>query len=335
MTELPPLIPRISVVICTWNRSRLLRKTLERMTELDVPRGASWELIVVNNNSSDDTERVLDDFQSVLPLVRVFEKEPGKSNAANRAVSEAKGEYLVWTDDDVLVDADWLKTYLAAFARWPEASVFAGLIDPWFEEPPPPWLEQVFPEVAHAYAALNYGLTGFELTEKTPPFGANMALKRSAHLVEPYDPKLGPRPNSGLRGEETSMVRRLLASGHTGRWIPEARVRHFIPAERSTLAYLDQWFQGCGEYLGLVESNDYVGPHAFGRPLWLWKEAFVNAARYHISRIFQSPDKWILEFKEAAITRGRLITYRSKLSRARVAAAEAPATSPGRRELLV
>src|SRR5690349_20687774 len=70
MTE-PALAPRISVVICTWNRSRLLRKTLEHMTNLDIAPGTRWELIVVNNNCSDDTETVLDDFQNKLPLVRL------------------------------------------------------------------------------------------------------------------------------------------------------------------------------------------------------------------------------------------------------------------------
>lgn len=326
MTELPALTPRISVVICTWNRSRLLRKTLEHMTLLDTP-GTLWELIVVNNNCSDDTESVLDDFQSRLPLVRLFEPTPGKSHAANRAVREAKGEYIVWTDDDVLVDPDWLNAYLAAFAGWPEASIFAGRIDPWFEESPPRWLEQVFAKVAGAYAALDHGPTGFAMTHDTPPYGANMALKHSAHLVERYDTRLGPRPNSGLRGEETSMVRRLLSSGHTGRWVPEARVRHFIPAERNRLAYLEEWFQGWGEFLGLMEPNDIGGPHAFGRPLWLWKEAFVFELGYRLSRMFQSPDRWILELQKASVARGRLRSYASSLSTVRVRPTEAPVGS--------
>jgi glycosyltransferase involved in cell wall biosynthesis len=324
MTELPALTPQISVVICTWNRSRLLRKTLEQMTLLDIAPETRWELIVVNNNCSDDTETVLDDFQARLPLVRLLEPIPGKSHAANRAVREAKAGYIVWTDDDVLVDPQWLNAYLAAFAQWPDASVFAGLIDPWFEESPPRWLEQVFASVAGAYAALDYGPTGFAMTGDTPPFGANMALKRSAHLLEEYDARLGPRPNSGLRGEETTMVRRLLGSGHTGRWVPEARVRHYIPPERTRVAYLDEWFQGWGEFLGLMEPNDIGGPHAFGRPLWLWKEAFIFALSYRFSRVFQSPAKWILQLQKANIARGRLRTYTPNLNTFRARPTEAP-----------
>jgi glycosyltransferase involved in cell wall biosynthesis len=305
--------PSISVVICTWNRSQLLRPTLEQMTLLDIPAGTEWELIVVNNNCSDDTDAVVASFKDRLPLVRLFEATPGKSHAANLAVQEANGEYILWTDDDVLVDPNWVKGYLAAFTQWPEASIFAGAIDPWFEGVPPAWLERVFAQVANAYAALDHGPLGFEMTSETYPYGANMALKRSAHLMEPYDTRLGPRPNSGIRGEELMMARRLLARGETGRWVPEARVRHFIPIERQTLAYLRQYFLGSGEVLGMVGPTDGTARRALGRPLWLWKEALLSEASYRIGRMFRAPDKWIGAFKNANVARGRLKTYGSAL----------------------
>jgi glycosyltransferase involved in cell wall biosynthesis len=308
MTEPPAFTPRISVVICTWNRSRLLRKTLEQMTLLDIAPETQWELIVVNNNCSDDTDAVLAEFQRKLPLVRLFEPTPGKSFAGNQAVRVATGDYIVWTDDDVLVDRDWLRAYLAAFAQWPDASLFSGAIDPWFENDPPPWLNKVFDQVANAYAALDRGPIGFTMTHDTYPYGANMAVKRSAHLLEPYDTRIGPRPNSGIRGEEMIMARRLLSAGHTGRWVPEARVRHFIPTERHTLAYLRKYYLGSGEVLGIMGRRG-AGKHAFGRPLWLWKEALLSQVRYRLGRMIQPPDKWIEAFKTANVTRGRLKTY--------------------------
>jgi GT2 family glycosyltransferase len=298
--------PWISVVICTWNRSRLLRKTLEQMTRLNIPPETVWELIVVNNNCSDDTDSVLREFQGRLPVVRLFEPAPGKSYAANLAVQEAKGEYIVWTDDDVLVEPDWLQAYLAAFETWPDASVFAGAIDPWFEQLPPRWLEEVFRQVEGAYAALDHGPTGLAMTPESYPFGANMALKRSAHLLQPFDTRLGPRPKSGIRGEETFMVERLFSLGHTGRWVPEARVRHLIPAERHTLEYLEEYYSGFGEYLGVMTRYDGAGPRVFGRPIWLWKETLLSELAYRLSRMSQPPNKWILEFKRAKLARGRL-----------------------------
>lgn len=304
-------LPSISVVICTWNRSDLLRQTLEQMTLLDVPADARWELIVVNNNCSDDTDAVLASFTGRLPLVRLFEATPGKSHAANLAVNEAKGDYIVWTDDDVLVDPNWLRAYIAAFTQWPEASLFAGAIDPWFEGNPPGWLAKVFDQVANAYAALDHGPVGFALTRETYPYGANMALKRSAHLKEPYDTRLGPRPNSGIRGEEMMMARRLLSQGETGRWVPEARVRHFIPRKRQTLPYLREYFFGSGEVLGMVGEKGEGERLALGRPLWLWKEALVSEVEYRLGRIFRGPEKWIGAFKSASVARGRLKTYAS------------------------
>ena len=301
--------PPISVVICTWNRSRLLRLTLEKMTQLEVPPGTVWEVIVVNNNCSDDTDSVLADYRDRLPLVRLFEPKPGKSFAGNLAVREAKGEYIIWTDDDVLVERDWLKAYMAAFAKWPQAEIFAGAIDPWFEETPPRWLESVFPKIAAAYAALDYGPTGFDLTFETYPYGANMALTRSAQLREPYDTRLGPRPNSGIRGEEMIMARRLLAAGSTGRWVPEAKVRHFIPPHRQSLRYLREYFFGSGEALGLLGRNDTGERLAFGRPLWLWKEAVSTELAYRFGRVFRSPENWIESFRAANVARGRIKRY--------------------------
>ncbi len=309
MTETSSPTPAVSVVICTWNRSRLLRLTLEEMTHLDVPSGTTWELIVVNNNCSDDTDSVLADFRHRLPLVRLFEPTPGKSHAGNLAVREAKGEYIIWTDDDVLVEAEWLKAYLKAFTQWPYATIFAGAIDPWFEKPPPRWLELVFPQVANAYAALDHGRIGFDLTRDTYPYGANMALKRTAQLQEPYDTRLGPRPNSGIRGEEMIMARRLLDAGASGRWVPEARVRHFIPPNRQTLDYLREYFFGSGEVLGMLGRNDSGELRALGRPLWLWKEAVLSEISYQVGRSFRSPEKWIEAFRRANVARGQIKRY--------------------------
>jgi glucosyl-dolichyl phosphate glucuronosyltransferase len=309
MSETGVTEPSISVVICTWNRSGLLRQTLEQMTRLDVNATTQWELIVVNNNCSDDTDEVVAAYQDRLPIVRLFEARPGKSYAANLAVCEAKGDYIVWTDDDVLVEPNWLKAYIAAFKGWPQASLFAGAIDPWFEGSPPKWLKKVFRQVANAYAALDHGPVGFQMTRDSYPYGANMALKRSAHLLEPYDTRLGPRPNSGVRGEEMMMARRLLSRGEIGRWVPEARVRHFIPVSRQTLAYLQEYFVGSGEVLGIVGDKNPSERLAFGRPLWLWKEAVASEIGYRIGRLFRPPDKWIASFKTASVARGRLRTY--------------------------
>ena len=98
----------ITVAICTWNRAILLDKTLTQMHRLCVPDDVEWELLVVNNNCSDDTDAVIGRHADILPIRRIHEMKTGLSNARNTAVHNAKGDYIIWTDDDVLVDEKWL-----------------------------------------------------------------------------------------------------------------------------------------------------------------------------------------------------------------------------------
>ena len=139
---------KITVALCTWNRASLLAQTLEAMTHLRVPSEIDWELLAVNNKCTDGTDQVIASYGGRLPLRRLYEPSSGKSYACNLAVREADGDYILWTDDDVLVDADWIAAYGRAFCRYPTAAVFAGRIDPWFAGKTPLWLSQVFPPVA-------------------------------------------------------------------------------------------------------------------------------------------------------------------------------------------
>jgi glucosyl-dolichyl phosphate glucuronosyltransferase len=85
---------------------------------------------VIVHTSTDHTVDVIREYVGRLPVRWEFEPRPGKSNAQNRAIDFAKGDYILWTDDDVVVDAGWLTAYVGAFRRWPEAAVFGGRITP-------------------------------------------------------------------------------------------------------------------------------------------------------------------------------------------------------------
>ena len=108
-----------TIAICTWNRSDLLDKTLERMRQLVVPAGLRWEIVVVNNRCTDNTDEILARHTGPLPVRRVFEDKQGQSHARNAASLAARGELIIWTDDDVLVDSRWLAEMTAAGARSP------------------------------------------------------------------------------------------------------------------------------------------------------------------------------------------------------------------------
>lgn len=297
----------ITVAICTFNRSVLLEQTLSSLEGLDEPDDLLWELVVVDNNSSDETGEVLKRFAERLPLRSLFEPRAGKSHAANLAVREARGEWIVWTDDDVLIDPGWLTAYADALARHPKAGIFGGPIEPWFEGEPPSWLERAFPEISNAYAALDLGPEEVPLGHDTYPYGANMALRRDLHLREPFDTAIGPNPETKLRGEEMVLVRRLLSSGERGVWIPAARVRHFIPEERQTVRYLRDYFYSAGRVLDYLQGSS--GRRLFGKPLWLLREAAEFELKYRLLRPFVDPPRWTGYLRRASVARGRLRGY--------------------------
>jgi glycosyltransferase involved in cell wall biosynthesis len=298
-------VTRIDVAICTWNRSALLAQTLERLMQIRVPTEVEWKLLVVNNNSTDATNDVLEAFASRLPLRWVLEPLPGLSSARNRAVSEVLGDYVIWTDDDVLVDPDWIAGYARAFKTWPEAAVFGGPVHPWFDGTPPRWLADHWQRVAIAYAVRQFGDTPFPLDPLRLPFGANFAFRTEVLREYRFDPTLGRGPDSYLSGEETLVIREMLAAGHTGWWVPDAAVQHFIPRDRQSVRYLRRIFIGQGE-LECRGVTYEPAPELFGHPRWLLRRALAAEARYRWSRLTQAPDVWLDRLIEAAHVWGRV-----------------------------
>src|SRR5262249_2574313 len=126
--------------ICTWNRSKSLSATLSSLQQLTIPPDIDWEVLLVNNNCSDDTDEVIAQFADRLPIRLLHEKRQGLSNARNCAAAAAKGDYILWTDDDAIVDPNWVAAYVNAFRTWPKASLFGGPIKLKLEGNPPRWL---------------------------------------------------------------------------------------------------------------------------------------------------------------------------------------------------
>ena len=298
----------ITVAICTWNRCELLRQALEQMTRLVIPSGMDWEILVVNNNCTDATDEVIAAFESRLPIRRLFEQKPGQSNARNAAVREARGKYILWTDDDVLVDEQWVAAYVTAFEQWPEAAFFGGLIRPWFAVPPPAWLERTWPIVAGAYATRDLGCQPVRFDGiGNIFFGANYVVRSAEQRRYCYDPQLGLRPGGNLRGDELEVLNALLADGYQGWWVPEASVSHYIPRERMTVRYIRKFYFGYGEYVAMREPS-WHGPMLFGKPRWLWRYAMRVEARYRRHRLTSSPEVWMKYLIDAGTVWGRLLT---------------------------
>jgi glucosyl-dolichyl phosphate glucuronosyltransferase len=284
----------LTVAICTWNRAALLGQTLEQLVCLTIPPSVEWEVLVIDNNSTDTTPSVLAGFRDRLPLRALREPRQGKSYALNRAADEAGGHYILWTDDDVLVDPEWLAAYHAAFLRWPEAAIFGGYIEAAFAGSPPTWLPRVLAHrrAAGAYALRQLGEVPLALSEDVQPYGANMAVRRDLQVQFRYDPALGPRGAHYIQGEERAMVIAMLRAGHTGWYVPGARVRHVIPPAKQTTRHLRRYFRGFGETDGR-RAKDVGGRKLFGKPLYMLREAVELEARYRWHRVTAAPEIWI------------------------------------------
>jgi hypothetical protein len=281
------------------------------MHGLDIPPGVDWELLVVNNNSTDTTDDVIERHSHILPIRRLFEPKPGKSHALNLAIRESRGEYILWTDDDVLVDRNWVVGYCEAFKRHPQASFFGGAIEPLFVGSLPPWLQRTWRQVAQAYAYREFGDKPIPFHTYFLPCGANLAIRADVQAKYCYDIRLGPRPNSTLRGEEVTILKTMVADGHEGWWVPDAGVRHFTPQNRQTTRFLRGYFFGQGEHEGLL-MNDNGVPMLIGRPRWLWRYAIESEIRYWCRRFVSEPETWIEDLKTASYAWGRLKGYASR-----------------------
>ena len=121
----------ISVIICTHNRARKLEQCLRRFGQVRIDRGLTWEMIVVDNHSKDDTRKVVDRVKksSALPIQYVFEGRKGLSNARNRGISQAQQQLIAFIDDDCLVDQDWIASILTEFVQDPSLSILGGRVD--------------------------------------------------------------------------------------------------------------------------------------------------------------------------------------------------------------
>jgi glycosyltransferase involved in cell wall biosynthesis len=302
---------RITVAICTWNRCELLRQTLHRLTEIRVPAGLSWELIVVNNNCSDRTNDVATAYMAALPLRLVFEPQPGLSNARNRSIAEARGDYIAWIDDDVLVSGDWLAALAEAADRFPEAHAFGGPIEPWFPVPPDPELAAAFPAVANGFCGLDYGQTEMPLRPGKPIYGANMVFAREAIQGLRFNPALGTREGSGGSDEDVEFLAQVTSRGGAVVWVPRLRVKHYVDPKRMTLAYLRRFYYDRGRTAIQRGGSDDM-PRLLGAPRWCWRSLVLHFMRYMVLRGTPMRRQALVSFREYHYVRGQLAESRAQ-----------------------
>lgn len=308
MQKAPPV--RATVVICTRNRADSLCRTLESLAAM-APTDAPWELLIVDNGSSDRTPEVVQSFADRLPIRRIYEAKAGLSNARNAGVEGAVGAYLLWTDDDVLVDRDWLNAYLAAFDHWPEAAVFGGKTRPQFEEPKADWMVKAISPLRDLLAIRDFGDAPVPLDRTVIPYGLNYAIRAKEQRAHPYDPELGVAPGRRIGGEETAVISAILETA-AGYWLPDALIIHLIPRERQTRAYVRHYYEARGEAMARWPATD-TSPTLAGIPRWRWRRLWVAGLGYAVLSLAPGQG-WVNRLIDYSIQRGWIRETRKRLA---------------------
>jgi len=267
-----------------------------------------WELLIVNNCCDDDTDEVVDTLTADLPIRLIHEPDPGLSNARNTAIKKAKGDYIVWTDDDVLVDKNWLIAYVNAFKKYPEAALFGGPIEPCFEGTPPDWLINNLSCFAHAYAIRDFGdnYIPFRVEGNRLPYGANFALRMSEQRKCLFNPKFGLNKNKIMLDEESQVIKSILGQGFQGWWVPDAKIKHWLPQSRQTIDYLKRYYLGVGRTLKMYSQLEKC-PQIFGHPVWLIRQATRVQFAYLYKKFFRSENEKFECFTRKWTTFGQLL----------------------------
>jgi glucosyl-dolichyl phosphate glucuronosyltransferase len=232
---------QISVILCTYQRCHSLARALQSVAKSTLPSAVEWEVLVVDNNSSDQTREVVEEISRRYPahFRYLFEGRPGKSHALNAGIRNARGDILAFMDDDVTVEPTWLENVTAPLHNNEWVGV-GGRILPDHTLAYPRWLSLHDPYALAPLALFDLGTQAGPLTE--PPFGTNMAFQRK--VFEKYGgfrTDLGPRPGSEIRNEDSEFGHRLLAAGERLRYEPDAVVYHSVPRNRVQKPYFQAW----------------------------------------------------------------------------------------------
>ena len=298
----------ISVIICTRNRAARLARVLNSLAECEWPSPEfRWEVIVVDNGSTDHTQDVVKRFSSSLPVRVICEERAGLSNARNCGVRAANGEWLLWTDDDATVDSRWLIAYESAMREHPSASVFGGPIKAHFEGSPPMWLAQGLAQVPGAFSELGPQDVPEVLSSREPvPYGANFALRRSVAQRFPFDVNLGRHPCWPMRtGEETTVIREILVAKEVGRWLPDACVMHHIDGQRQTGGYLRSYYYWHHRMRMMQRAISLCRRSLVKEMVYSFFVAATHEARQVAGLVFRSRQRQVQELSKAGIFWGR------------------------------
>lgn len=243
--------PQVSFIICTYNRAKYLKEAMETLLHNDADPDR-YELLIIDNNSTDNTESVAKSVQQNHSnhYIRYFkETSQGLSYARNRGIKETNAPQLVFVDDDVIVPENYVTSWLSFWKNYPKAQCAGGKIEVQFDDPRPKWMSHfLLPLLGYhnnGQQLKKYGKNGY-------PFGGNMGFKSSIfEQFGNFDINLGRKGDQLKASEEKELFQRIKQAGTDIFYLPDATLFHRVNKRRLTKEYIQKQAVGLGQSIAL------------------------------------------------------------------------------------
>jgi len=272
---------RLTVILCTYNRATLLDGAVTSVLGQTYAATPSFELVVVDNNSTDATRAVVARLAAQDPRLRyVFEPRQGLSHARNAGILHARGDLIAFIDDDLRADPDWVAAIVRAFDEHPDIDVVGGRVLPRWPSPPPTWLTQ---DHWAPLALADHGDRPFVVTAERPIclIGAGACRRTVFDAVGTFVTDFQRVKDSVGSLEDHDFIVRVLGTGRRGLYAPGIVVRAAVQPDRLEPAYHRRWHRGHGHFHALLRSElierTSIGS-LFGVPGHLYRQALHDLA---------------------------------------------------------
>jgi len=285
-------IPQLSLIMSTYNRGELLDDAVRSVLSQSAAITPAFELIVVDNNSTDSTREIVERFVRMDDRVRyLFERQQGLSYARNAGIRAARAPFIGFIDDDVRAEPDWVAAILRAFDEHPEADMVGGKVLPVWPAPPPVWLTR---DHWTPLALVDHGETPVLVTAEHPIclVGAG-ACRRSVFDVVGLFATDFQRVKDAIGSlEDHEFLLRVLRTGRKGVYDPRIVLHAEIQPNRLERAYHRRWHAGHGHFHALLRSEHMEQTSAgtlFGVPAHLYRQALGDLAGWVRHKVAGQP----------------------------------------------
>ncbi len=312
----------ISVIICTYNRGNLLHSVLLDLTRQDAVSNISFEVIIVDNNSTDNTKQVCDEFVARCPITfrYIFEERQGKIFALNTGIKESKGRIIAFTDDDIILDSKWLLSIKQAFSVNPDCKAFGGRVLPLWPDTLPVWIakEGTFRNTDGVIVEHDLGDIdkSYHQPGMYPAIGANMFFAREVFdKYGGFNERMNLKNNKKAMVEDTELCNRLLRNKEQMIYRPDSIVYHPVCDDRLTKSYFRKYSFRAGRLHNVMNDHQTRGQYVIlnlrknnrilcNVPLYLFRDIATKFFQYIVATCKKRPQEIILLEKSIIFNAG-------------------------------